>query len=774
MKAEDFSVVEDESGVELKPVRVLSVPLAGMDLCLAIDSSRETIGPPLAKARVAAIRLVDNLTEDDRVAVVAFTDEIDFSKPIPQFDDKKEIDFTNDRFLLRKVINRQYGRGNAPLYDGLAKSVAVAFRSPFGNRAVILFSKGIDRALGGPADTGSEYYEPKSPITGATRAGIPIYAIGLGENVNRPYLEGLALLCGGRYVENPGEEELKAFFREIALNLKQRTLVVYPSLLTDRGAAHRVRLTLSSDGEVLETSKEFRFAEPTPSSTSPFIPAALEARLGGDLPEDVRSGLSNLAPGGIALDATAVQALAGQISATSIPLSVTTLQIFAGQLPAGTAPLSASALQALASQVAGGAGGPLSATAIQALAGRIPGGTQALPASLLQRIARGGAAGGEIPLSATDLQSLAGQLPAGSEILSATAIQSLAAGVTAGATSGISATALQQLTAQLPGGAHALGATELQALVGKVSGGTGAPMSATALQALSGRLLAGTGTMEATALRELASRISGGTGAPMDATTLRMLSAAVPSGTGPIDATTMNLWTQMASGAEGTGGKKQAEGPLARFVQENDTELIVVGGGCLLLLMFSVLFLSSGRKRPQREGPLPGGFDREPDSEAEAEPSTRLATEHEPFTTEASTSEGLSQGKESTLERTLHVSAPDISTEEPLAETDIMQKLRQSVPTLEIVEGPVAFGSLLQITRETCIGRHPDNDFYIDHPTVSRWHAKITPQGDAFVLQDLGSGNGTQLNGLPVVTPVPLNDGDKISLGEIVMVFRRE
>ena len=48
------------------------------------------------------------------------------------------------------------------------------------------------------------------------------------------------------------------------------------------------------------------------------------------------------------------------------------------------------------------------------------------------------------------------------------------------------------------------------------------------------------------------------------------------------------------------------------------------------------------------------------------------------------------------------------------------------------------------------IGRVPGNDIILDDPQVSRHHASLTLEGGQWVLRDLGSTNGTTVNGQPV------------------------
>ncbi|MHC4611546.1 MAG: SpoIIE family protein phosphatase, partial [Planctomycetota bacterium] len=77
------------------------------------------------------------------------------------------------------------------------------------------------------------------------------------------------------------------------------------------------------------------------------------------------------------------------------------------------------------------------------------------------------------------------------------------------------------------------------------------------------------------------------------------------------------------------------------------------------------------------------------------------------------------------------------------------------------LSGPVLFG------------RDASCAVLLDDPGVSRRHAQIRPEGDGFVVEDLGSKNGTLLNGVRC-TVVRLSDGDEILLGTVHMVFRAE
>lgn len=91
-----------------------------------------------------------------------------------------------------------------------------------------------------------------------------------------------------------------------------------------------------------------------------------------------------------------------------------------------------------------------------------------------------------------------------------------------------------------------------------------------------------------------------------------------------------------------------------------------------------------------------------------------------------------------------------------------------SLPRLSLIRGPnpghtFDLGPTVQV-----IGRDLSAAIVIDSPGVSRRHAQISPQGDAYVLQDLGSANGTFVNDRRLSAPHTLSPGDRIRLGQSV------
>ena len=71
------------------------------------------------------------------------------------------------------------------------------------------------------------------------------------------------------------------------------------------------------------------------------------------------------------------------------------------------------------------------------------------------------------------------------------------------------------------------------------------------------------------------------------------------------------------------------------------------------------------------------------------------------------------------------------------------------------------------------IGRGESMDVVVDNVSVSRRQAEIRQEGGAWLVRDLGSSNGTFLNGQRVTAERPLHPGDEISFGKFSILFER-
>ncbi|MGA2926895.1 MAG: DUF3662 and FHA domain-containing protein [Solirubrobacteraceae bacterium] len=72
------------------------------------------------------------------------------------------------------------------------------------------------------------------------------------------------------------------------------------------------------------------------------------------------------------------------------------------------------------------------------------------------------------------------------------------------------------------------------------------------------------------------------------------------------------------------------------------------------------------------------------------------------------------------------------------------------------------------------LGRSRQCDVVLSDPNVSRQHAELRPRGSAWVLTDLGSTNGSLLNGRRIDAPEVVRPGDEIELGTSLITFELE
>lgn len=93
---------------------------------------------------------------------------------------------------------------------------------------------------------------------------------------------------------------------------------------------------------------------------------------------------------------------------------------------------------------------------------------------------------------------------------------------------------------------------------------------------------------------------------------------------------------------------------------------------------------------------------------------------------------------------------------------------------LVVTAGPPELqGVRLPLDSRVRIGRAPALELVIADDFVSTHHAQIVPEAEGPVLEDLGSTNGTLINGVRVKSPVALQTGDEIEVGTVRLKVSR-
>ncbi|MBN1384899.1 MAG: FHA domain-containing protein [Elusimicrobia bacterium] len=92
------------------------------------------------------------------------------------------------------------------------------------------------------------------------------------------------------------------------------------------------------------------------------------------------------------------------------------------------------------------------------------------------------------------------------------------------------------------------------------------------------------------------------------------------------------------------------------------------------------------------------------------------------------------------------------------------------MPKLILKFGPAVIKDIPITKNILTVGRKEDNDIVIDNPAVSGHHAKIYQQGNSYVVEDLGSTNGTFINEKKVLKAA-LKNSDQIGLAKHTLTF---
>ena len=102
------------------------------------------------------------------------------------------------------------------------------------------------------------------------------------------------------------------------------------------------------------------------------------------------------------------------------------------------------------------------------------------------------------------------------------------------------------------------------------------------------------------------------------------------------------------------------------------------------------------------------------------------------------------------------------------------QRRDAAIWAIDVEKGARSLRGLhVDILGPVVVGRSPSADIVVDEPYVSSMHARFSLQGPALVLEDMGSTNGTLVNGHAIAQAVTLREGDEVQVGDTIMRVSR-
>lgn len=100
------------------------------------------------------------------------------------------------------------------------------------------------------------------------------------------------------------------------------------------------------------------------------------------------------------------------------------------------------------------------------------------------------------------------------------------------------------------------------------------------------------------------------------------------------------------------------------------------------------------------------------------------------------------------------------------------ESARSEAPTVAVTGSPTQAGLTFRVSGPLILGRSPEADVVLQDPYASDFHLRLALQGGEVRLHDLGSTNGTLVNGERVVAPLALRRGDRVQVGQTIMEMR--
>ena len=101
------------------------------------------------------------------------------------------------------------------------------------------------------------------------------------------------------------------------------------------------------------------------------------------------------------------------------------------------------------------------------------------------------------------------------------------------------------------------------------------------------------------------------------------------------------------------------------------------------------------------------------------------------------------------------------------------QRRKERTWNLSVEKGPKELrGVTIAVRGPVIVGRSPNADIVIAAGYVSARHARFSLMGQNLFVEDLGSTNGTAVNGQPISEPVALNNNDIVNVGDVSIRVR--
>lgn len=226
----DFSLTEGTREIENFEIVIKGLPI---DVAMILDTSG-SVRNFVSDIKTGAKLFVSLMKNSDRASVTEFSDSVIQTQPL-----------TSDRGLLNSVIDEIRASGGTKLYDGMLRGLSDL--NP--DRGVlVVMTDGRDVRRAGDIERYSEV-GPDQVLAEALRRKVPVFAIGVGIDIDREGLEGIAGKTGGAFFQTLDPKGISEIFQKISGVINCHYMITYTSPVPEsRGEWRKVQVRAVEGG----------------------------------------------------------------------------------------------------------------------------------------------------------------------------------------------------------------------------------------------------------------------------------------------------------------------------------------------------------------------------------------------------------------------------------------------------------------------------------------------------------------------------------------------
>ena len=274
LSAEDFEATESDAAARVTSVETVLDQQIGVGVILVIDTSGSMEGEPIVSARNAARGFVESLEPADQAAIISFANGVTVESAL-----------SADRGATLAALDRLAAVGNTALYSGVVQAVEQARTAGLPRKVIILLSDGLD--FGGASQNTRQ-----EALALAAEARVPVYAIGLGDDIDRPFLQELASASGGAFIEAPAPSRIPEIYDQLSQLLRsQYVLTIESDAPSDRTARSLLLVANSPQGRIELTAEYTTSRTIIPATPTTVPPTAVPAATAAEVEEESGSSL---------------------------------------------------------------------------------------------------------------------------------------------------------------------------------------------------------------------------------------------------------------------------------------------------------------------------------------------------------------------------------------------------------------------------------------------------------------------------------------------------